>query len=158
MIFNIFTFIFVMNLFPLFNSFYSHKFIKNMNKVNYKINNRIYMGCDYYIEHNLRIYYNDETYNYINLNRERGYYSDYDDFIMNIRNEASGISRMEKMKQYHLTPRALPFLIYTNNTFINTYVSDQFKEMLEFEIINHDYKTWDDIKEIVILEERYERD
>ena len=30
--------------------------------------------------------------------------------------------------------------------------------MIDFEIINNDYKSWDDIKEIVIEEIRYERD
>jgi hypothetical protein len=122
------------------------------------MNNKLYMGCDYYIEHNLRIYYNDNNIYTINLNRERGYYSDYDDFIMNLRNEANGISTREKMKEYYLTPKAIPFLIYTNHSFVNTYVSDKYKAQLEFEMMNNDYKTWNDIKDIVILEERYERD
>jgi hypothetical protein len=95
---------------------------------------------------------------HINLNRERGYYSGYDNFIMKIRDEANNMSEWEKMKEYHLTPQAVPFLIYTNNSFINEYLSRQYKEMVEFEIVNNDYKTWDVVKDIVILEERYERD
>jgi hypothetical protein len=121
----------------------------------------IYMGCDYYIETNLCIYYNDNMRSHINLNRERGYYSDYDSIIMSIRDKANIMSEYKKMKEYHLTPQAVPFLIYTNNSFINEYLLRKYKGIVEFEIENNDYndyKTWDDVKDIVILEERYERD
>jgi hypothetical protein len=131
---------------------------KIINYFKYKTNNIIYMGCDYYIETNLCINYNDNMRSHINLDRERGYYSGYDNFIMEIRDEANNMSEWEKMKEYHLTPQAVPFLIYTNNSFINEYLSRQYKEMVEFEIVNNDYKTWDVVKDIVILEERYERD
>jgi hypothetical protein len=114
------------------------------------------MGYDYYIERNLHIYYNDNSHNYITLNKDRGYYSDEnDDFIIIARNENSNKSKWEKTREYYLTPREVPFLIYSNNSFINIYVSNQYKTLLESEMIN---KTWNDIKEIVILEERYERD
>jgi hypothetical protein len=115
------------------------------------------MGCDYYIENNLCIFYNDNTSNSINLNRERGYYSDYDNFIMSIRDKSNNMSEWEKMKLYHLTPQAIPFLIYSNHSFNNEYLSTQYKDIIEFEMINNDYKTWDDIKNIIILEERYAR-
>lgn len=118
------------------------------------------MGCDYYIEQRLCIYYNDNTSYCISLDRERGYYSDtdiYDDFIMNSNIENSNLTEWEKNKQYHLTPKTVPLIIYNNHTFINIYVSNQYKAMLEFEMINNDYKTWNDIKDIVILEERYEK-
>jgi len=52
------------------------------------------MGCDYYIEQNLCITYNDNSCYYINLDRKRGYYSDtdiYDDFIMNTTIENSNL-------------------------------------------------------------------
>jgi len=116
------------------------------------------MGCDYYIEHNLCIFYNDNTSNSINLNREKGYYSDYDDFIMSIIDKSNSMSEWEKMKLYHLTPQAIPFSIYSNHSFNNEYLSNQYKDIIEFEMINNDYKTWEDIKNIIILEERYARD
>ena len=146
---NIFSFLFLINL---YNSFKIINYIKN------KKHNTIYMGCDYYIETNLRIYYNDNMCSYISLDRERGYYSNYDNFIMKIRDEANNMSEWEKMKEYHLTPKAIPFLIYTNKSFVNEYLSNEYKKMIEFEIINNDNKNWDNIKDIVILEERYERD
>ena len=139
----------------LYNSF------KFMNVINHKSTNRIHMGCDYYIEQNLWIYYNDNTCNCIQLSRKRGYYSDtdiYDKYIMNINIENSNLSEWEKIKQYHLTPIRIPILVYSNNTFSTIYLSNKYKEMLESEIINNYYKRWDDIKEIIILEERYERD
>lgn len=132
---------------------------KIVSYIKHKTNNiAMYMGCDYYIETNLCIYYNDNMRSHINLNRERGYYTDYDSFIMSIRDQANNMSEYKKIKEYHLTPQAIPFLIYTNNSFVNEYLSRQYKEMIEFEIINNDYKSWDDVKDIVILEERYERD
>ena len=84
--------------------------------------------------------------------------SDYDDFIMSVRDKVNNMSSYEKMKQYHLTPKAIPFLIYTNYSFTNIYLSNKYEEMIEFEIINNHYKSWGDIKEIVIEEKRYERE
>jgi hypothetical protein len=113
------------------------------------------MGCDYYIEENLYIRYNDDTSNCIKLGRDRGYY--YDDFIMNMKYETENMTEWEKIKQYHLEPKAKPYLLYTNNSFTNMDVSDRYKEMINYAMVN-DKQNWDDIKEIVILEERYKRD
>lgn len=117
------------------------------------------MGCDYYIEQRLYINYNNNTSYCINLDRKRGYYTDtdiYDDFIENIKIENSNLTKCEKNKKYHLTPKVIP--IYSNHTFTNIYVLNQYKTILEFKMINNDYKTLDDINNIVMLEERYERD
>jgi hypothetical protein len=116
------------------------------------------MGCDYYVEHNLCIHYNDNTSNCINLKRDRCYYYDnYDSYIINTQKQDVTLSEWQKLKKYHLTPRTVPTIIYTNHSFANIYVSNQYKELLEYEMINNDYKTWDDIKDIVIVEERFER-
>jgi hypothetical protein len=129
-----------------------------MNHINRKPNNKISMGCDYYIEQNLYIHYNDNDSKCIRLRRDRGYYSDiYDDFIMNVKYQNSNMTEWEKIKEYHLEPRAQPYLVYTNNSFTNMYVLDRYQDMVKYEIVNYN-KNWDDIKEIVILEERYERD
>ena len=119
------------------------------------------MGCDYYIEKNLCITYNDNSCYFINLEKERGYYTYidmYDDFIINTTIENSNLTEREKNKQYHLTPKTKPFTIYKNHDFTNIDVSNKYKAMLEFEMMHHDYNVWDDIKEIVIVEERYERE
>jgi len=120
------------------------------------------MGCDYYIEQNLWINYNDESRSYINLHRERGYYydihdEDFDNGLLSNYEDTSDSLR-EKLKTYHLKPRTEPFTIYANHTFTNVEYSHKYGEMLEFEMINHDYKTWHDINEIVVVEERFQRD
>jgi len=124
----------------------------------HKSNNRIFMGCDYYIEKNLCIYYTDDSSYCLTLERERGYYSDYDDFIIDMMDNSEKISEWEKMKECHLIPREMPTVIYANNTFSNIYVANEYGRMIESQIINNHCKTWDDVKEIVILEERYPRD
>jgi len=132
--------------------------ITNINRINIT---KLFMGCDYYIEQNLCITYNDNSCYYINLDKKRGYYSDtdiYDDFIMNTTIENSNLTEMEKNKQYHLTPKTTPFTIYNNHAFTNIDVSNKYKSMLEFEMMHNDYNTWDDIKDIVIVEERYQRE
>jgi len=147
--FKIFSFLFFINL------HYSFKII-NINRIN---KNKVLMGCDYYIEQRLYINYNNNTSYCINLDRKRGYYTDtdiYDDFIENIKIENSNLTKCEKNKKYHLTPKVIP--IYSNHTFTNIYVLNQYKTILEFKMINNDYKTLDDINNIVMLEERYERD
>ena len=69
--------------------------------------------------------------------------------------ENSKLTEWEKNKQYHLTPKTKPFIIYNNHTFTNIDVSNKYKSMLEFEMINNIDQNWDDIKNIVIYEERY---
>ena len=153
----------------------SFNFIKyKLNSRIYKSNNKIYMGCDYYIEQNLYIHYNDDSVEYINIERERAYYTDMRDDL-NIINEYDDEydlnlqtadytkiynnlkSKWGKIKQAHLEPKEQPLLIYINHTFINEYLSKKFSHRLEFEMINHDYKTLNDIEKIILLEERYER-
>jgi len=136
-----------------------HNSFKIISYVNHKTHNKLFMWCDYYIEERLSIYYNDNSCYRIKLNRERGYYSDiYDDFIIDINIENSNLTEWEKIKKYNLTPRAKPYIIYNNHIFNNICLSKKYKKIIDFVMINNDYKTWDDIKEIVISEERYESD
>ena len=146
----IFTFLFFINL----NS--SFKFI------NYKLNNKTYMktSCDYYIEQNLYIYYNDNKCNYINLYKDDAYYNDLyydDDFNMDILNDTSYMLRLEKIKQYHLVSKKSPILIYSDHTITDLYLFNKYKYKLEFKMVNDGYAKWSDVNKIVILEERYER-
>ena len=96
-----FSFLFLINLYNSFN------FINN------KLNNRILMRCDYYIEKKLYIYYNDNSINYINLKRDKGYYDEiYDDInLFNISNDDSSNSIWKKLKEYHLQHRIVLYLI-----------------------------------------------
>ena len=140
------SFIFFINLYD------SLKFI---NFINRKLTNKVNMGCDYYIENNMYIYYNDNTCNYINLKRYREYYCEIYDDDLNF--DSKKTDKLKKIKNYYLENRKNPSIIYTNNSFINISIMNSYKEMLDFEISNNDNKTWKDVKEIVILEERYEK-
>lgn len=131
---------------------------KIINYIHRKPHNTLFMGCDYYIEKRLCINYNDNSSKYINIDRERGYYSDYNNYIIDPDIENSNLTEWEKIKKYHLMPSSIPVLIYTNNTFTDIYVSNEYKEILEHEMIYYDAKKWDHIKNIEILEKRYERD
>jgi len=136
------------------NLHYSFKIISYLNRNPY---NKLFMGCDYYIEQRLCIFYNDNSCYCINLKRERGYYTDYDDFVMNRNTQTNNLIEWEKIQQHHLTPTASPFIIYTNHSYINLYVANKYESMVEFEMIHNIDKNWDDIKDIVVYEERYER-
>ena len=131
---------------------------KIINYIYRKPHNTLFMGCDYYIEKTLCIRYSDNSSKYINIHRERGYYSDYNNYIIDPDIENSNLTEWEKIKKYHLMPSLIPVLIYTNNTFTDIYASNEYKEILEHQMIYYDAKTWDHIKNIEILEKRYERD
>lgn len=173
-----------------------HNSFKHMN---YMFGKRVklYMGCDYYVEQKLSIYYNDNSIYSIELCRDKRYYHEiYDEDDVNIddntiesfkdisyyheiyeqdydnsnnedydnNEDDSNITSepkytlWQKLKHYHLQSRTKPIVVYTNNSFVNTYLSDKYKAQLEFEMMNNDYYTWDDIREIVLLEQdRYER-
>ena len=116
---------------------------------------KIFMSCDYYIEQRLCIFFNDNSCDCMNLKRQRGYY--IDDFIMNTNPQNSNLTEWEKIQKYHLTPNASPFLIYTNRSYINDYLANEYEAMVEYFVRLFIYKNLNDVKDIVIYEERYER-
>lgn len=136
------------------NLHYSFKIISYSNR---KFHNKLFMGCDYYIEQRLCIYFNDNSCDCINLKRERGYYTDYDDFLMNINPLHTNLTEWERIQQHYLTPKASPVIIYTNRNYGNVYVANKYQEMIENLFQSFIYKKWDDVKDIVLYEERYER-
>ena len=129
---------------------------KSHNKV-FTSHNKLFMSCDYYIEQLLCIFFNDKRCYCMNLRRERGYYTEYDDFIMNVNTQNSNLTEWEKIQKYHLTPKETPLIIYTNHSYINEYVANKYERMVEFEMIHNIDQNWCDIKDIVLYEERYER-
>jgi hypothetical protein len=110
------------------------------------------------IEKNLYIYYKDNSIHSLNIKKDRGYYYEITDDMVDIDFDAPSEQVRQRLKEYHLEPVEMPCLIYSNNNFINDNVSNKYKMILEYEMMNHDYKTWDDIKNIVVMEERYKRD
>ena len=145
---------FLLFLFSI-NLHYSFKIISY---ASHKSHNKVFiMGCDYYIEQRLCIFYNDNSCYCMNLKRERRYFTDYDDFIMNINPQNSNLTEWEKIQQYHLTPNTSQVIIYKNHSYINEYVANKYEAMVEFEMIHNIDQNWADIKDIVVYEERYER-
>lgn len=121
--------------------------------------NFLKMGCDYYIEKNLYIYYKDNSIGYINIKKNRGYfYEIHRDMTIDLSLYNSSVEARNRLKEYHLEPKEMPCLIYSHGNFTNKDLSKKYKMILEYEMMNHDYKTWDDINHIVVIEERYKRD
>ena len=106
---------------------------------------QLFMGCHYYIEQRLCIFYEDKSCYCMNVRREKGYYKK--DSI------TQKLTELEK----HLTQKETPSIIYTNRSYINKYVEKKYQPMVEFEMIHNIDQNWKDIKEIVVYEERYER-
>jgi len=110
------------------------------------------MGCDYYILKLLRIYYNDNDYLEIEINREKGYYNDID-----VDEDADDYD--EKVCEYMeevLKPTTEPIVIYSNNNFNKLSCQSKYESLVTSEI-NKNNKTWNEIKKIIKVEERYER-
>ena len=109
------------------------------------------MGCDYYIDTNLVVYYKHESEwkaTYILLHQERGYF-----YETNIDSDEEGYD--EKIQE-QLKPRMKPILIYTDDAFCKPQYEDKYKDWI-LHYLPED-KTWADIAKVVKKESRYERE
>lgn len=125
----------------------------NSNGFSFMANKKIYsrlMGCDYYIDNNLYIYYNDNNNSFINLDRKSGYFNIIEEGYIDDANEVT----MDDYKKNILETKIIPILIYNNNTFHNLSFQKKYKNIIEQNIKDYG-KEWKDIKEIVKKEERY---
>jgi hypothetical protein len=110
------------------------------------------MGCDYYILKLLQIYYNDNDFLEIELDRERGYYDDFqfdedaDDYDEKINEHIQQI----------LIPKVDPIIIYKNNAFNKSSCESKYKTLVENKLKKYD-KKWEEIIKIIKVEERHER-
>lgn len=101
------------------------------------------MGCDYYIDKNLYIYYkNNSNITFILLEHDQGYFYDKDDDDDDYKEQ--------------LKPRMKPVSIYLNDAFCKPHFEEKYKSL----ILQHlpIDKVWKDIFKIVKKESRYERD
>lgn len=120
----------------------------------HKLHSKITMGCDYYIDKNLYIYYNDDKlFSYINLEHEKGYY-----YFFPVLDEDEDGYEEEREKEIirYLETQMQPIVIYSNNSFCKSSFENKYKKMIEREIQKYG-KTMDAVKEIIKMEERYER-
>ena len=110
------------------------------------------MGCDYYIVKLLHIYFNDNSYADIEINRQKGYYYYLDD-----EDDENYEENVNEYKQFVLTPKMKPIDIYTDHTFHTSLLETKYKQLIEDEIRLHN-KKWCDITTIVKVEDRFERE
>ena len=115
--------------------------------------NKLNMGCDYYIDKNLHIYdYNDREISYINVERERGYWS-----ISSLDEDEDGYAEeIIQYKKQHLEPSMTPIVIYSNNKFNKLSSENKYKKIIETEIEIFN-KTLNDVYKIIKIENRHER-
>jgi len=112
------------------------------------------MGCDYYIDKDLHIYYNNDVIiSFVNLEHETGYYL----FGSSLDEDEDGYeTEFARYIQKTLEPRMEPILIYDNNSFQKLSFENKYKTRIEREL-NALNKTFDDVSQIVKIETRYER-
>jgi hypothetical protein len=109
------------------------------------------MGCDYYILKVLYIYYNENDYLEIELERERCYY-----FYSCDSDEENYEEQINEYIKDILTPKMKPIILYSNNNFTNSSFEIKYKTIVVDEI-NRNNKQWCDIHKIIKVEKRYKR-
>ena len=125
---------------------------------NFLIRSKLNMGCDYYIDKDLQIYYyndndNDIIFSYINLQRERGYYC----FMSVLDEDEDGYdTELAQYKEQILESSMKPIVIYSNNSFNKVSFENKYKKIIEPELKIFN-KTWNDVKKIIKIENRFER-
>uniref|UniRef100_A0A6C0I110 Uncharacterized protein n=1 Tax=viral metagenome TaxID=1070528 RepID=A0A6C0I110_9ZZZZ len=114
------------------------------------------MGCDYYISKSLYIYYNNNEYLEIILEKLKRYYDYQCDEFDEDEEETDFEERENEYIKYTLTPKMNPIMIYNNNIFNKLLFEIKYKELLDIEINKYN-KTWHDIIKIIKVEKRFER-
>ena len=109
------------------------------------------MGCDYYIIKVLQIYYSDNEYLEVEINRERCYYNDYQ-----LDEDAEDYD--EQLNNYIiediLNVKMVPITIYSNSMFNKLSCESKYKGLVENELNKH-HKTIFDVVKIVKVEKRH---
>lgn len=108
------------------------------------------MGCDYYIQKILRIYFEDNDYLSFVVDRERGYYFNiYDE------DEEDYETKLNEYIKECLTPKMDPIIIY-DNQFKNSTYETKYKSIVE-NFMKDCGRLFSDITKIIKVEVRSER-
>ena len=145
----------ILFIITLYNILINKKnFPNSFNSISLDSRHELNMGCDYYIDKYLHIYYyNDIIFSYINLKHEKGYYW----FVSLLDEDEDGYEEEYiQYKKNKLEPVMEPIVIYSNNTFNKLSFENKYKEIIQYEL-NLFNKTWNDINKIIKIENRYER-
>jgi|LauGreStaDraftv2_3_1035109.scaffolds.fasta_scaffold69441_2 hypothetical protein len=115
------------------------------------------MGCDYYIDKTLYIFYHNENnsnsdFSTIELSHDKGYF-----YYPNLDEDDIDYDKIiEKSINDQLTSNMKPIILYSNNVFTDVKYEKKYKTLIESNMTKG--KKWEDIKEIKKKESRYERD
>ena len=109
------------------------------------------MGCDYYIQKVLRIYFEDDDYLCFVIGTERGYYMNiYDE------DEEEYETKLNEYLKECLTPKMEPIILYNNGAFNKSTYETKYKSIVE-NFMKDCGKVFSDITKIIKVEDRYER-
>jgi len=111
------------------------------------------MGCDYYINKNVYIYFQDNSRHYILLEQRRGYFYEID----KDEDEEDYEEEYEKSIQKQLEPVMKPIILYKDHSFCNNAFETKYKNIIDYELSKMG-KTWDHVIKIIKSESRYERE
>jgi len=111
------------------------------------------MGCDYYINKDIIIYFQDNSRHSINIEHNRGYFYD----INKDEDEEDYEEEYEKSIQEQLQSKMKPIILYKDHSFCNNAFEIKYKNIIDSELSKIG-KTWIDIVKIKKVESRYERD
>lgn len=108
------------------------------------------MGCDYYILKKLHIYFAENEYLDIEINRERGYY--HDDGTIDSDDE-NAEDLWNEYVRFTLTPKIKPIVLYDGKKWNIHKTETKYKKLIETAIQEHKI-AWEQILQIVKIEKR----
>jgi hypothetical protein len=111
------------------------------------------MGCDYYILKVLKIKYKDSTDSYVELDRQRMYYS-YDPICDSDDSEYE--SNYERYTDSLLKVTFVPVRIFSDDAFKNEKIEEKYRQVIHRHLIDRK-RTYDDILDIYKAEIRQVR-
>ena len=111
------------------------------------------MGCDYYILKVLKISYKNATESYIELDRQRMYYS-YDPVCDS--DDSDYESNYERYTDSLLKVTFVPICIYSDDSFKNERIEEKYRQVIHAHLIDRKC-TYDDILDIYKAEIRHTR-
>lgn len=111
------------------------------------------MGCDYYIDKDIIIYFQDNSRHSITIEHGRGYFYD-----PNIDEYAADYEEIcNQYTKTQLEPRMKPIVLYKDHSFCNNAFETKYKNLIDHELLQIG-KQWIYIHKIMKVESRYERD
>jgi len=111
------------------------------------------MGCDYYIMKKLHIYFTENEYIAIEINRERGYY--HEDGLIDSDDENTEDIWKEYIR-FTLTPKMKPIVLYDGKNWNISKSETKYKKLVDT-AIEKEKISWEQIYQIVKVEKREAR-